>query len=280
MPRNDDLGATPEGVFGAELRFYRTQAGLSQAELAALVNVSDVVISKIETGERAPAKTFPERLDYVPALDTRGALARLWRHLSKSARYRGFPGWFTDWPGMESTATRLRFYELAVVPGLLQTEDYAQAVFRTRFGAAEEEIAERTAARLKRQEVLERDQPPLLWVILDEAVLRRPVGGRHVMCEQVNRLVEAARLPHVMIEIIPASVGAHDGLESGFAIAEFKDAPSVGYREGAGGGHVAEEPQIVTLLDLIWDTLRGDTLSRAASLALLEEVAKSWALTA
>jgi Domain of unknown function (DUF5753) len=96
------------------------------------------------------------------------------------------------------------------------------------------------------------------------------------MQEQVTRLAEMARLPHVMVAVIPASAGAHDGLEGAFAIADFQDAPGVGYREGAGGGHVVEEPHAVTLLDLVWDTLRGDTLSRAASLAVLEEAAKSW----
>jgi transcriptional regulator with XRE-family HTH domain len=278
--RNYDLDGTPEGVFGAELRYYRTAAGLSQAELGALVNVSDVVISKIETGERAPARGFAERLDAVPQLDTRAALGRLWKHLSKSARRQGYPGWFADWVPKEAEAATLRFFQPVIVPGLLQTEDYARTIFGTRFKATSDEIDEQVAARMKRQEILERENPPGLWVILDEAVLRRPVGGRHVMCEQVNRLAEAARQPHIVMEIVPASVGAHEGLESGFAIAEFKDAPSVGYREGAGGGHVAEEPQIVTLLALIWDTLRADTLPRAASLVLLEEVAKSWALTA
>jgi hypothetical protein len=124
---------------------------------------------------------------------------------------------------------------------------------------------------MKRQEILGRENPPGLWVILDEAVLRRPVGGRHVMLEQVNRLAEAARQPHIVMEVIPASVGAHEGLAGAFAIADFDDAPSVGYQEGSPGGHPVEEPAAVAALDLTWDTL-----PRAASLALLEEAAKSW----
>lgn len=117
MPRDYDLDGTPEGVFGAELRFYRTQAGLSQAELATLVNISHDVISKIETGERAPAKAFPERLDAVPELDTRATLARLWNRLSKSARHRVYPGWFDRWPDAEARAIALRTFEPLVVPG-------------------------------------------------------------------------------------------------------------------------------------------------------------------
>src|SRR5215471_20381931 len=97
MPRDNDQDGTPQGVFGAELRYYRDQAGLSQTDLAALVNISHDVISKIETGERAPAKEFPERLDAVPQLDTRGALARLWKNLRKGLRHRAIPGWFQPW---------------------------------------------------------------------------------------------------------------------------------------------------------------------------------------
>jgi Domain of unknown function (DUF5753) len=123
---------------------------------------------------------------------------------------------------------------------------------------------------------LKRDDPPTFWVILDEWVLRRPVGGRHVMLEQVNRLIEAARQPHIMIEIIPATVGAHEGLGGAFVVAEFADAPSVGYQESAVRGQPVEERNDVASLDLTWDILRGETLPRAASLALLEEAAKSW----
>ena len=93
MPRDEDQDGTPQGVFGKELRYYREQAGLSQTELAALVNVSHDVISKIEQGDRPPAKDFPERLDAVPQLDTRGALARIWKNLRKGLRNKAIPGW-------------------------------------------------------------------------------------------------------------------------------------------------------------------------------------------
>src|SRR6185437_1109552 len=114
----------------------------------------------------------------------------------------------------------------------------------TRIGATEDEIDELVAARLKRQEVLNKPNPPTLWVILDEWVLRRPVGGRHVMLEQVNRLIEAAQQPNVVFEAIPADAGAHEGLNgAGFAIADFKDAPSVGYQESAVQGQIVQDPE-------------------------------------
>jgi transcriptional regulator with XRE-family HTH domain len=121
MPRDNDQDGTPQGVFGAELRYYRERAGLSQTELAALVSVSHDVISKIETGERPPAKDFPERLDAVPELDSRGGLARLWGNLRKGLWHRAVPGWFQPWAHIEAVATILRTYQPLLVPGLFQT---------------------------------------------------------------------------------------------------------------------------------------------------------------
>jgi len=140
-----------------------------------------------------------------------------------------------------------------------------------------EEIDERVAARLKRQEVLARDQPPALWVIVDESVLRRPVGGRCVMREQVNRLIDAAQRPHVSVQLISSAVGAHRGLSAGaFAIADFEDAPAVGYQETACQGQFVDRREDVQTLTDCWDTLVREALPWAASQALLEEVAKSW----
>jgi transcriptional regulator with XRE-family HTH domain len=277
MLREYSPDGTPEGVFGAELRFYRTQAGLSQAELATLVNISHDVISKIETGERAPAKAFPERLDAVPELDTRAALARLWNRLSKSARHRAYPGWFDRWPEAEARATALRWYEPLLVPGLLQTGQYARAVLRTRIGDTDEEIDEMVAARLERQAVLEKDKPPTLWVVLDEGVLRRAVGGTCVMREQLDRLADAARRPNVVIQVIPASTGAHQGLNGGaFIVADLPDTASVAYQDTAVSGQIVESLDGIAALAVLWDTLKADVLSRAASLELIEEVAKTW----
>src|SRR6202161_1856319 len=127
MPNDAERAGTPAGVFGAELRYYRTRAGLSQKDLALRANVSHDVISKIETGERPPAEDFPPRLDAISELDTQGALTRLWRDLKKSLKQRAY-GWFQEWADPEPEATALRWYEPLVVPGLLQTEDYARAI--------------------------------------------------------------------------------------------------------------------------------------------------------
>lgn len=267
-------GRTPRQVFGAMVRYYRERGGLSRSELARQVSKSVSLIQAIELGQRAATPEVTEDLERVLPAD--GALTRLRDEMGNGLSYQAFPAWFQDWALKEAEAATLRWFEPLVVPGLLQTEDYARAIFATRFRTTSDEIDEQVAARLKRQEILARDDPPALRIILDEWVLRRPVGGRHVMLEQVNRLIEAAKQPHVVIEIIPASAGAHEGVTGAFAIAEFQDAPSVGYQEGAVRGQPVEEHEDVASLDLTWDTLRGETLPRAASLALLEEAAKSW----
>ncbi len=169
MPNHADRAGTPAGVFGAELRHYRTQADLSQKDLATLATVSHDVISKIETGERPPAEDFPPRLDAIGELDTRGELTRLWGHLKKGHRQRSY-GWFQPWADIEAEAKTLRWYEPLLVPGLLQTEDYAKAILAARPGAEQDDLDEQVAARLARQTVLERVQ---LWFVLDEGVLHR-----------------------------------------------------------------------------------------------------------
>jgi transcriptional regulator with XRE-family HTH domain len=274
MMASHDPGRNPRQVFGAMVRFYREQAGLSRSELARQICKSVSLVQAIELGQRAA--TAEVTGDLEAALPAGGALARLRDEIGEGLGYQAYPSWFQEWALNEAQATTLRSFEPLVVPGLLQTGDYARAIFRTRFRITSDEIEERVAARLKRQEVLTRDDPAALWVILDEWVLRRPVGGAHVMLEQVNRLLESAGQPHIVIEVIPASTGAHEGMAGAFMIADFDGAPSAGYQEGAVRGQPVDEPKDVASLDLTWDTLRGEALPRAASLVVLEEAAKSW----
>jgi len=270
-----ETGRTPRQVFGAMLRYYRERAGLSRTELARQISKSVSLIQAIELGQRAATADVTEDLERVLPAD--GALARLREEIGDGLGYGAYPSWFQDWLASEREAKKLRTFEPMLVPGLLQTEDYARAVFGARFGITNEEIDEQVAARLKRQEILVRDEPPTLWVILDESVLRRPVGGRYVMREQIGRLIEACRRPHVSVQVISSSVGAHRGLWAGaFIIANFEDAPAVGYQETACQGQFVDRREDVETLVDCWDTLVREALPWAASHALLEEAAKSW----
>jgi transcriptional regulator with XRE-family HTH domain len=278
MPDNgEDRSRTPEGVFGKALKFFRERAGQSLTELAALSNYSATVISKIENGRRPPAEGFPERMDAIPQLNTQGWLTQWWEWLKDSARHRAYPGWFDRWPDYEAKAITLRWFEPLVVPGLLQTEEYARAVLRTRVGDTDEQIEEMVAARLARQAILDKDRPPTVWAVLDEGVLRRPVGGAYVMREQANRLAEAARHPNVVIQVIPMSTGAHQGLNGGaFILADFEDHAPVAYQDTAVQGQIVDSPEHLANLMILWDTVKAVALPVAASLELIEEVAKTW----
>jgi transcriptional regulator with XRE-family HTH domain len=270
-----ETGRTPRQVFGAMLRYHRERAGLSRAELARQVSKSVSLIQAIELGQRAA--TAEVTADLEQALSADGALTRLRDEIGDGLGYQPYPAWFQDWLVSEREAKKLRWFEPMLVPGLLQTEAYARAIFRTRFGVTEEEMDELVAARLKRQEILVRNEPAALWVILDESALRRAVGGLRVMREQVLRLIEAAERPSVSIQVIPVDVGAHRGLwAGGFAIADFDEAPAVGYQETASQGQYVDQRQDVQTLGDCWDTLVREALPWAASRALLEEVAKSW----
>jgi transcriptional regulator with XRE-family HTH domain len=275
MPDNGDRSRTPEGVFGKALKFFRERAGVSQTELAALSNYSNTVINKIEKGERPPAEGFPERMDAIPQLATNGELSRLWGWLEESARHRAYPGWFNRWPDLEGKAKRLRTFELVAVPGLLQTTDYARSMLRTQVMATDDEIEEMVQARIARQEILSRDKPPMLWVLIDEVVLMRPVGGAHVMREQLNKLVEAAARPNVVLQVIPLSVGAHQGLSGNFVVADFDDGPPVAYQDTAVQGMIIDDAEKIEALMELWDTVKSVALPRAASLELIEKAAKT-----
>jgi transcriptional regulator with XRE-family HTH domain len=262
-------------VFGAMLRYYRERAGLSRTELARQISKSVSLIQAIELGQRAATADVTEDLERV--LPSDGALTRLRDEIGDGLGYQAYPSWFQDWLVSEREAKRLRWFEPLLVPGLLQTEDYARAVFRTRFGVTDDEVDELITARLKRQEILTRDEPPAFWVIVDEAVLRRPVGGRHVMRDQIGRMIDAALRPNVSVQVISSSVGAHRGVwAGGFAIADYEDAAPVGYQETPAQGQFVDRREDVETLVDCWDTLVREALPWATSQSLLEEAAKSW----
>jgi transcriptional regulator with XRE-family HTH domain len=268
---------SPLRVFGAMLRYYRTTAGLSQADLGARVHFSGDLVSKIEMGQRAPTEEFTAACDAVPELNTGGALAELRGLMKEAVRSRALPGWFADWPRWEAQAKILRWHEMVVVPGLLQTEDYARALLTNRIGNGSHDIDEKVVARMERQGILDRDRPPELWVVIDEAVLHRRIGSALLMQEQIGHMTVAARQPNIVIQVIPAAVGVHDGFPgAGFVIADFESAPRVAYQDTPVRGQIIEDADDIAVLMSTWDRLRTETLSRSASLELMEEVAKSW----
>jgi transcriptional regulator with XRE-family HTH domain len=268
---------SPLKVFGAMLGYYRSRAGMTPEQLGTRVFLSGSQIRKIEAGTRTPGEDLPKACERIPELGCNGALVELYEILSEKLRRRAYPGWFADWPDKEAQARRLRSFELVVVPGLLQTEAYARSILCTRVGATEDEFDEAVTARMSRQQILERDQPPELWIILDEGVLTRPVGGPEVIRGQLAHLANAARRPHIVVQVVPLAAGGHQGLNGGaFVIAEFDDAATIAYQDTAVSGQIIEDASEAGALAHTWDTLRLEALPRATSLRMIEETARQW----
>ncbi|WP_318217589.1 helix-turn-helix transcriptional regulator [Streptomyces sp. SCL15-6] len=217
---------------GAELRALRTSAGITSGEAARLVGWHQSKVSRIETGTSGakPAdvrllldaygvedRELRELLVVLAGSDDAGGRHHWWH------AYRGvLPPTYWDFISLESQASAMRTLETTVVPGLLQTPEYARAVTRAAVdGLPEERLDTLVEVRLARQDVLRADPPLELNAVLDEAVLRREVGGPGVMARQLTRLVEAARLPHVRLQVLPFSAGAHIGVTGPFVIFSF-----------------------------------------------------------
>ena len=255
-------------LFADELRASRAKAGMSREDLAAKLNYSSSLVGMIESMRRVPQPDFARRCDEV--LGTPGTFARMQERL----RTLPFPASFRPFVEHEAVATSLRWCEHALVPGLLQTPGYARAVLATRPNSTEEEIEDLVTARLARQAILERDDPPLLWVVIDEAVLHRPVGTHEVMRDQLLHLVQMSARPNITIQVVPYSAGAHSGLLGAFIIADFDDAPGSVYVESPADGQTGEEPALVAKLALTFDTLRSEALPRAASRDMIAKAAE------
>ncbi|MFI6760696.1 Scr1 family TA system antitoxin-like transcriptional regulator [Micromonospora sp. NPDC050417] len=257
--------------FGEELRVARAAAEMSQQDLAEEINYSTALVGKIENGDRRPSADFARRCDTV--FDTGGFFARIQRLISRDTMV----AWFREWAGIEAEATALRGFEPLYVPGLLQTEAYMRAVLASSGLISEEEIAQQVFARLERQEILTREKPPLLTVVIDEFVLRRMVGGPAVMREQLQHLAKVgASLPRVRIHVVPASVGAYAGLDGPFVIATPPVGEDVVYAECQLPGQTSDRAEDVKHAVQVWESIRGEALPHQQSVELISEVAETW----
>jgi len=255
-------------AFAEELRAHRAQAGMSRDDLAAKVSYSSSLIAMIETGRRSPSRKLAELLDVVFSLP--GTFARL----EKRLRDVPFPASFRPFVPHEAEAAALRSYENLLVPGLFQTEDYARAVLSTRPNTSQDAVEELISARIQRQEVLSREEPPLIWSLIDETVLHREVGMPEIMQGQFRHLTDLSRRPNVTIQVVPYSAGPHSGLLGAFVIAELDDSPPIAYLETAAEGETVEDPSILARLALTFDNLRSKALPDVASRDLIVKIAE------
>ncbi|MFG2921863.1 helix-turn-helix domain-containing protein [Streptomyces sp. NPDC048305] len=270
-PKKLDPSSSPRALLGAELRHRREAAGLSQEDLGAPLFVSGSFIGQLEAGTRRMQADQAQRLD--EALGSEGFFVRNCAAVKQSK----YPDHFAEAAEAERQATTIKEYAPLLIPGLLQTEAYARAVFRAyQPTATEDVIDELVAARLERAQLLADPTTPLLWVVLDEAALRRHTGGLRVMAEALRHIAALAKRHRVIVQVLPFSSGAHMALEGPLKLMSFSDAPPLAYLQGLGTGQLQDDPATVRQYELTYDLVVANALSPEASLALIASVAEDY----
>ena len=271
-------------LLGAQLRRLREAAGITPDQAGYEIRASRSKISRMETGQ--VGFKMRDVTDLLTLYGVTGEQART-RYLSLAsqssrpdwwAKYSDIlPDWFENYLGLESASSTIRTFEIQFVHGLFQTEDYARAVTRLGHQAAPAaEIERRVRLRVKRQDLLARANPPRIWSIMDEAVLRRPVGGAAVMRAQLHHLIEVAAVPQVTLQVVPFACGGHAGASGSFTVLRFEDQdlPDVVYIEQLTGAAYLEQRADVEHYLEVMDQLSGEALTPAATTRFIEQVAK------
>lgn len=258
-------------IFVDEMVAQRTHRGWSQADLAREVKYSKSLIAQVETYERAPTEPLAVSLD--SALGLPKTFVRLYGKIRGTA----FPAAFGEFAVYEAQAVALWLFEHAYVPGLLQTEGYARAALSHHYNVTADQVAERVTARLERQQLLGREDPPPpnLWILVDEFVLHREIGSAEVMAQQLDVLAATAGT-NVTVQVIPRSTGAHPGLAGMFHIAELGDGSSILFREDITDGSVTDDPATVSDAAQRWQHLSSLALNVGQSQEIIRECAEQW----
>ncbi|WP_374774150.1 helix-turn-helix domain-containing protein [Streptomyces sp. NBC_01310] len=261
--RDLDPSASPLDYYGYELRRLREAAGLKQAQLGDIVFCTGSLIGQVETTRRVPTRDFSERLD--AALGTDGHFSRLVGLVLRNQ----LPTWFQAYAEMEARATFISTFQCQLVYGLLQTASYARAVL----GVENPDMLDAAvAARMDRQRVLARENPPVLWVVLDEGALHREIGGREVMRNQLAHLLSLQDRQWLEIQVLPFKVGQHTGMMGSFNLLRFDDDPDLHYCESYDSGHMTANPQVIRERSVGYARLQAEALSPRASAELIARV--------
>jgi transcriptional regulator with XRE-family HTH domain len=263
-----DPQSSMAALFGSRVRKLRTAAGLTQTDVGALTHVVGSRIAQIERATGAkPTLELTRALDRELVADE--LLVDLWPYVYREA----FPNWSQAFIAYSARAAVIREYASHVVPGLLQTPEYARALLSVGHSLRDaEHLEERLAARLDRQVRLTGPDRPELWIILDEAVLRRPVGGSPVMRSQLEKLLRMAEEPGITVQVLPFDQGEHGALGGSLTLLVMPDGTEVAYTEGAHHGQLTEEPEEVERFVLTYDQLRAMALPPLMSLDLIRSV--------
>lgn len=255
-------------AFGAVHKAFRKRAGFTQEDYAPLVQYQPATVASIEQGRRFPPRVFVERAEQV--LDAFGALKAAYKHVS---REKGLASWFRQWAELEEQAISLYTYENRLVPGLLQTEAYALALFRERVPTlTDSEIEAKVAARMQRQSLFEERPHTAFSFIVEEHVLRRKTGGADVMREQIEHILEITEPRHVELQVMPTEHGTHAGLAGPIQLLETAEHEWFAYCEAQLSGQFIVNAKSISVLHMRYAKLRSQALNPEESRSLLERM--------
>ena len=264
---------------GARLRALRTEKNLTVEQVAATVLCSASKVSRMETGHGvATPRDIRDLCDLYGVTDQaeRERMLQLAREGRQQGWWQPYDLDFDTYVGLEAAAIGLKYYQSTIVPGLLQTADYARAMLEVSIPKlAPERMNELLEVKMTRQRILSREQPLRLWAVIDEAALHRVVGGPAVMAEQLQRIAEVTSNPNVTMQVIPYEAGAHPAMDSTFNILEFADSvPDVVYVEGLVGWIYLDRPAEIDKYQQVFDNLCHLALSSKESIDLVAKIGK------
>ncbi|MET7764788.1 helix-turn-helix transcriptional regulator [Streptomyces sp. NPDC005393] len=256
-------------TFGAVVQALREHAGYSRAEFGDLVRFSKHTVGSVELGRRMPDEAFVERAE--EATGNTGALRKAARYLTRGEA--GLAAWFRRWARLERVAVSLCTYECRLVPGLLQSEGYARALFENRIPLlTDEELEAQVAARLERQRMLDEWPTVPFSFIIEESVFRRRLGGVEVLRDQLNLVLERTALRNVTLQVMPTDAEFHACMDGPLRLLETPQGRRLAYSEGQENGRLISDPKEVSLLCQRYDTLRSQALNPKDSRSLLERL--------
>lgn len=262
----DESGAVVATV-GRQLRLWRQAAGLRPAEFGSAIGYGEDLVYKVERGKRIPRPEYLDRADHV--LGAGGKLAAMKQDIAESQ----YPKKVRDLAKLERDAVELGAYGNHNVTGLLQTEEYARALFAMRRPAyTEDEIDRQVTARMARQEIFSRVPLPLLTFVQEEVTLRRPIGGRMVLRRQLERLLEIGHLRNVEIQVMPTDREDHAGMGGQLQVLKLKDGKTVGYAEAQLASLPIFNPKDVQILEMRHGMIRAQALTPRESLSFIDKV--------
>ncbi|MER5324420.1 helix-turn-helix domain-containing protein [Streptosporangium roseum] len=264
---------SPRVLFGAEMRRLREAAQLSQTAVASRLGCTQTQVCRLEKAARTPSKSDAERLDRLFGTTESASFIRLYQRIISQP---GGPVWFRSWAEeIEPTALVLRSWDPLLVPGLLQTESYARHIFNLEPRATPEAVEKRVEARMRRQQILDRDNPPFVLVLIDAGVLRRKVGEAGVMCGQLDHLLEVSERPSVSVQVVDPE--CLPGLAGAFMIAELPNGqPITIHADSPAQGHVTNDCEFVASIQERYEAIRLWAYPERISLKMIEEARREW----